>query len=67
MPPTRAVFHGGSIHCITRKHTCGRGMGSVFLDNGMGGASSAGSYSSIDDYVQTTGRNPLGRGLGDKL
>ena len=64
-----AVFAGGSIRCLTGKHTCyGRGTGSVLLNNGTGGQSSGGSYSSLDDYKHTTGINPLaGRGLNDKL
>jgi len=48
----------------------GRG-GSVLLDGGIG---TANSYESVDEYISTTGRNPLkisGNGLGkdftDKL
>jgi hypothetical protein len=61
--------NGGAIHTLTRKHINGKGMGSVLLDGGMGGASSGGSYSSVDDYINTTGVNPyshsssLGKGL----
>jgi hypothetical protein len=50
----------------------GSGFSPLLLDNGIGGGS---SYSSIDDYIATTGRNPgrvaVGTGLGksftDKL
>lgn len=52
-------------------HLGGRGYGTVLLDNGMGGQS---SYTSIDDYIEKTGRNPLsrnatrtGQGLADKI
>jgi hypothetical protein len=44
----------------------GRGMGSILLNVGGGGAGS--SYESIDDYMNITGNNPLrGSGLGEKL
>ncbi len=49
----------------------GSGMGSVLLRTGGPGAGS--SYSDIDDYIRTTGINPLararssGKGLSDKL
>ncbi len=39
----------------TRGKMKGKGVGSVLLDGGLGGQS---SYSSIDDYINTTGRNP---------
>jgi len=56
----------------------GEGIGSVLLDGGIGGQS---SYSSIEDYMNTTGRNPYnnevsrtqkiqltsGTGLSDKI
>lgn len=51
------------------KHSSGNGMGSVLLNTG--GAGSASSYIDIDDYIQTTGRNPYGtsgqgiKGLND--
>jgi hypothetical protein len=61
---------GGAIRTITRKHINGRGAGGVLLDGGLGGESSAGSYASLDDYINTTGVNPirgeprsLGRGI----
>jgi len=44
----------------------GRGMGSIILNKGGGGAGS--SYESIDDYMNITGNNPArGSGLGEKL
>jgi hypothetical protein len=47
-------------------HIRGKGMGSVLLKTGGAGAGS--SYSSIDDYVATTGRPlPSGGGLGASL
>ena len=39
----------------TRGRMKGKGSGSFLLDGGLGGQS---SYSSIDDYISTTGRNP---------
>ena len=45
---------------------CGCGMGSVLLNRG--GPGSGSSYTSIDDYMKTTGVNPTrGSGLGEKL
>ena len=50
------------------KHSQGRGMGSLLLQTG--GPGGASSYIDIDDYIDTTGRNPYktdqhikGRGL----
>lgn len=44
----------------------GSGMGSVLLNRG--GSGSGSSYTSIDDYMKTTGVNPTrGSGLGEKL
>lgn len=50
------------------KHSQGCGMGSLLLNKG--GAGGASSYIDIDDYIDTTGRNPFkseqhakGRGL----
>lgn len=46
------------------KHTSGKGMGSVLLNTG--GAGSASSYIDIDDYIETTGRDPFktsGKGI----
>ena len=59
--PTKAVFCGGSIHLHNLRHT----GGSVLLNKG--GAGSGSSYSSIDDYIETTGRNPLGNKLSKLL
>ena len=58
--------------------TLGCGIGGVLLDGGIGGQS---SYYSLDNYIDTTGRNPLtntidrpqkilltsGSGLADKI
>ena len=57
---------GGSM---SSRHTRGKmggcGVGAVLLDGGMGGRSSAGSYSSVSDYASTTGVNPYsGRKTG---
>lgn len=51
------------MHSNLRSHRQrqGRGMGSVILSRG--GPGSASSYESVDDYVETTGRQ-LGSGLG---
>ena len=39
------------------------GRGAFLLDGGAGGQN---SYRSIEDYIETTGRNPMsGAGLGD--
>lgn len=50
----------------TRGKMKGKGAGSVLLDGGLGGQS---SYSSIDEYISTTGRNPnaMGSGMGKPL
>lgn len=44
----------------------GGGYGTVLLDGGLGGQS---SYYGIDNYIETTGRDPRksGRGLDDKI
>lgn len=47
----------------------GGGYGTVLLDGGLGGQS---SYFGIDNYIETTGRDPrsnkqVGRGLDDKI
>jgi hypothetical protein len=66
---TRYSKNGGTIGC---------GIGGVLLDGGIGGQS---SYRSLDDYMETTGRNPMtnkinrsqkiqltsGTGLADKI
>jgi len=38
------------------KHTQGQGIGGLLLNKG--GAGGASSYIDIDDYIDTTGRNP---------
>jgi hypothetical protein len=43
----RLSKNGGTIGC---------GIGGVLLDGGIGGQS---SYSSLDNYIETTGRNPV--------
>jgi hypothetical protein len=73
--PTTLVYTPMMKHSGFSRHTRGRMGGSGFspllLDGGLGGGS---SYSSIDEYIATTGRNPgrvAGNGLGksftDKL
>ena len=57
------------MRTLTRSFN-GGGYGTVLLDGGKGGQS---SYYSIDDYIETTGRNPItnknvkGQGLADKI
>ena len=58
---------GGTIHTHTRK-VVGNGIGSVLLNGGIGGPGVGSSYSSIDDYINTTSVNPnsrenLGKGI----
>jgi hypothetical protein len=54
---------------MNTRGTKGKGMGSVLLTNGNGGAGSASSYASLDDFTNTTDLNPYtlqkvdGRGL----
>lgn len=52
-----AVYHPLISFGAKSYQTRGRmkGKGAVLLDGGLGGQS---SYSSIDDYIATTGRNP---------
>ena len=56
------VYTSGRIH---RKRLAGMGVGSVLMNKGGAGAGS--SYSSVDDYVATTGKPVGGSGLGAKL
>ena len=63
---------GGRINARNTRGMKGLGMGSVLLTGGNGGAGGASSYDSVDDYINTTHRNPytqqrvgLGRGLAD--
>lgn len=55
------------INSLNRR-VLGQGVGTVLLDGGLGGQS---SYSSIEEYERTTGRNlpnpTSGRGLADKI
>lgn len=63
-------FMGLTRH--TRGNISGKGASPLLLDGGLGGGN---SYSSIDDYISTTGRNPLkmsgngflGKSFTDKL
>jgi hypothetical protein len=48
----------GTIKTATRKHISGRGYGTVLLNGGLGGYGGGSSYSSIDDYINTTGVDP---------
>jgi len=56
---------GAKLRTLTRTFN-GAGYGTVLLDGGIGGQS---SYSSIDNYIETTGRDPRssGKGLSDKI
>jgi hypothetical protein len=69
-------FSNSRLKTLNSQPITGRGMGSVLLRSGGGGAGS--SYSDIDDYIHTTGINPYSRGttrstgsglekLGEKL
>ena len=59
------VFPGSNAKMKTLTRTFnGGGYGTVLLDGGIGGQS---SYHGIDDYIATTGRNPTGAGLSDKI
>ena len=85
MMQTRHVMFPHSnakMRCLNRLSknggTIGCGIGGVLLDGGIGGQS---SYSSLDNYIETTGRNPVtntinrpqkiqltsGSGLADKI
>jgi len=63
------MLPNGSKMNSLRKTVVGGG-GSFLLDGGKGGQS---SYNGIDDYIQTTNRNPRdyqsikGNGLADKI
>ena len=56
----RAVIPSANASYVVgrRQVRSGTGVGAVLLDGGLGGQS---SYSSLDDYVNTTGVNPLAR------
>jgi hypothetical protein len=74
--PTQVIYAPLMRHSGFSRHTRGRmggsGIVSPLLDGGLGAGS---SYSSIDDYIATTGRNPgrvasgtgLGKSFTDKL
>ena len=53
------------MRTLTRSFN-GAGYGTVLLDGGRGGQS---SYYGIDNYIETTGRDPRqsGNGLSDKI
>jgi hypothetical protein len=72
----RIPGRNSAIHTLSGR-VIGSGMGSVILDGGIGGQS---SYHGIDDYIETTHRNPFigtkvrnqpkmteGQGLADKI
>ena len=57
------IYLPSSNHKGFSRHTKGKMLGgSLLLDGGLGGGS---SYSGVDDYIATTGRNPMkGSGMG---
>ncbi len=63
-------FRTTKINSLHRRAIGGEGIGTVLLDGGMGGQS---SYHSIEDYENTTKRQPRmkpvtqGSGLADKI
>ena len=69
----RLPFTNAKIKSLT-SNVVGKGIGGVLLDGGIGGQS---SYQSIDDYINTTGRDlysgkkvintSSGKGLSDKI
>lgn len=62
------VFPNGNIKMKSlTKSVQGNGVGAVLLDGGLGGQS---SYYGVDNYIQTTGRDPRvtnGKGLSDRI
>ena len=67
--PFSNVAKRSAIH--TRGRMGGKGIGNVLLDGGLGGQS---SYSSVNDFVETTNWNPSSRsramggmGLSNKI
>ncbi len=61
---TKLYFKGtSSIPAHQTRGMKGGGAGAVLLDGGKGGQS---SYSSVEEYTATTGRNPMSapKGLG---
>jgi len=69
MVRTNKVYIPNLSHRTTTKYIKGKmhgtGVGAVLLNRG--GAGSASSYDSVDDYIATTGRVPTGAGLAKKL
>jgi len=61
--PTSIIYVPMMRHSGFSRHTRGNGFSPLLLDNGLGSGS---SYSSIDDYIATTGRNP-GKVAGNGL
>jgi hypothetical protein len=55
---------GGTIYSHSKKHINGCGYGSVLLNGGVGGPGVGSTYSSIDDYINTTGHNISSKGSG---
>ena len=53
-------FSNSRLKTLNSQPITGRGMGSVLLRSGGGGAGS--SYMDMDDYIRTTGINPYTRG-----
>ena len=79
-PVRYSVLPGRNATLMSHVHrikSSGSGMGSVLLQRG--GSGSASSYRDIDEYIDTTGRNPItesqmlrstlptGRGMTSKL
>jgi len=67
---TKAYFKGGAIKTFNQKHINGRGIGDVLLDGGHGSMSVGGSYTNLEDYINTTGSDPyksLGKGIGSGI
>ena len=66
--PSHIVYTPLMRHSGLSRHTrgsmSGKGFSPLLLDGGLGGGS---SYSSIDDYIATTGRNPGKRASGTGL
>jgi hypothetical protein len=55
----------GMMSHRTRGRLTGKGIGGVLLDGGLGGQS---SYTSVDDYINTTGITPRSViGSGSKM
>jgi len=62
------VFPNGNVKMKSlTKSIQGNGIGTVLLDGGIGGQS---SFYGVDNYIQTTGRDPRvssGKGLADRI